>query len=158
MQTNSDGNLTYVPVVVFDHPDSKEIHRELFHFEESVYVQANEDLTGFLSTFDIDAGSTIHIAGRWQTLLKLLTWNNTPSEDEALFALSTLLPPNDLSSGAFTAEGLFDKLLSGKEFAALRMLAYAAGDTARKHLKDKGTNVEFHLVSLRAGVIVSSSV
>ncbi|MBF0343809.1 MAG: hypothetical protein HQL06_06215 [Nitrospirae bacterium] len=144
-------------IVLYDYPASKEIHRELFYLDDSVYISAGQDLAGYLRDMEVQGSASIALAVQWRGLVSLALWKSDASKEEiAAFLLSVIPECREILSSC-SVEEVFERLYSEKRFDCLRRLSNSTKRLIDKHLKDKRLKIEVHLVSEAAGNIITSS-
>ncbi|KJU82570.1 hypothetical protein MBAV_005236 [Candidatus Magnetobacterium bavaricum] len=144
-------------IVIYDHPASMQIHRELFHFDDDAYVSAGGDLIGMLQGLDVHGGSTVSVAAQWRGMISLALWRHDPTvEDVSAFLLSVMPECKEILLTA-SADEVFEFMYKQKRFDCLRRLSNTTKRLIEKHVRDKRLRIEFHLVSEANGSIITSS-
>ncbi|MBF0539095.1 MAG: hypothetical protein HQL03_12680 [Nitrospirae bacterium] len=144
-------------IVIYDYPVSRQIHSELFHFEDDAYVPAGNDLIGALQALQIHGGATVSVAAQWRGMVSLALWKDDPTTDDISAFLSSVIPECKDALLTFPADDVFDFLYGQKRFNCLRRLSNTTKRLIEKHLKDKRLKIEFHLISEATTSIITSS-
>lgn len=145
------------PIVIYDHPVSMQIHRELFHFDDDVYVPAGDDLIGVLQGLDIHGGATVSVAAQWRGMIALALWKDDPTAEEVLAFLVSVTPECKEVLLTASTDEVFEFMYRQKRFDCLRRLSNTTKRLIEKHLRDKRLRIEFHLTSEATGSIITSS-
>jgi hypothetical protein len=156
-------------VVICDSDIAKNAHKELFHFNEDVYITPNGSSDVFsavadtIETFNSAAEehpSKIHMAVNWENLLRISLWHSSKPANGEVFTLlkNSGLGPQELQPfKASDINDIFPYLYYGRQFNILRKLCHAAKKQAESRLKDHTIRVDCHIVAEDTARIVASS-
>ncbi|MBF0317460.1 MAG: hypothetical protein HQL04_04730 [Nitrospirae bacterium] len=144
-------------IVIYDHPVSMQIHRELFHFDDDAYVSAGDDLIGMLQGLEVHGGATVSVAAQWRGMISLALWKNDPDTEEVSAFLVSVSPECKEVLLTASADYVFELMYKQKRFDCLRRLSNTTKRLIERHIRDKRLRVEFHLVSEATGSIITSS-
>ena len=139
-------------------PASKDAHRNLYHFSESSYIIAGEDLIESIMELRGDF-RRLHIASPWIIMARLAIGKAKPLMGDMFLLLRSagvdaeeLVPFREAELG-----DIFPWLYYGRRFDVLRRICQAAKSNAERYLKDKDIRVHCHLVVEDTREIIASS-
>lgn len=156
-------------VIICDSPVAKHAHKELFRYNDDVYVIADntENLFAIISNavdfYNTKSGiylSRIHIVINWLNLLKVSLWQ---AEKPTIGDIFTVLKNAGVSSHELQPfrnsdlNDIFPSLYYGKKFDILRKLCHKAKKQLEVHLKNHSIRVDCHLIAEDTKRIVASS-
>jgi hypothetical protein len=155
-----DGYFPSDVLIIADSRASLAAHRELFRFNEEVYlVSESKGIIEVMKSIRKRRPRSLHVSGGWGWLLRLSLWKEEISWGDMLILLKDagmnreeLMPFRDSPPG-----DIFPSLYYGKRFEVLRRLCRRA----RKNLEEKPDTpplrADFHLVEPTLSQIVASS-
>ncbi len=170
-------------VVLYDSEIGKIIHKQLFKFDDKVYIDLNlisnfdssqteaivnrpdlyDSICMIINTLNSNNYSNppnIHILLEWQHMVQLATWRfEIISGAEILSLLSNAgLKINNINSTKYTnIQGIFMYLLKNARFDIFRRVCHVAKKNLIEHINDKSIQVICHLASQETKTIIASS-
>jgi hypothetical protein len=137
---------------------SRNAHRELYRFDEQVYIIVTDDLIETITQFKGDPNK-LHVSSNWADITRLAVWKPEPKAGDVFFLLRNigitseeLLPFRDAGIA-----DLFPWLYYGKRMDVLRKICLAAKANVEKHIENKEVRIHCHLTSEETNRIVASS-
>jgi len=156
-------------LVICDSYNSRQAHKELFHFSDEIYIVSGDTDNVFdliseavdtLNSSTETCPSKIHIVLAWENILRVSSWkSDRPSAGDALIVLGKSgVSRRDLEPFK-TADisDLLPWLYYGKQFDVLRKICHAAKRQLESHLSNHAIIVVCHLISDDGKRIIASS-
>lgn len=156
-------------LIVCDSEVAKQAHKELFRYNDNVYVTINESenifdiISNIVNSCNSESQtcpSKIHIVLNWTNLLQVSLWQaKKPTTGDAFTVLKNAgvgsheLQPFKTSD----INDIFPWLYYGKRFDILRKLCHKAKKQMEGHLKDHSIRVDCHLIAEDTRKVVASS-
>ncbi len=173
-------------VVLYDSEIGKIIHKQLFKFDNKVYIDLNlissvefvelsqtKRNTNFdtfynairliintLNSNNYSNPPNIHILLEWQHMVQLATWRFeiiSGAEIYSLLSNAGLNIDNINSTKYNNIQGIFMYLLKNARFDVFRRVCHLAKKNIIEHINDKSMQVICHLASQETKTIIASS-
>lgn len=156
-------------IIICDSAVAKQAHKELFRYNDNVYITADEtenifnlisNIVNSCNAESLLCPSKIHLVLNWLNLLQVSLWQaKKPTAGDAF----TVLKNAGISSQEFQpfknsdVNDIFPCFYYGKRFDILRKVCHKAKKQVEGHLKNHAIRVDCHLIAEDTKRIVASS-
>jgi hypothetical protein len=145
-------------IVLASSADSRDAHKELYHFTDSVYFMSGKDLVEAIAELSGDH-NRIHISSPWKDMVRLAVWKSEPGKgDVFLLLMNAGITAEELRPFRDSEiSDLFPWLYYGNRLDVLRKICRTAKANVEKNIGGRETHVYCHLTSEATKRIVASS-
>lgn len=162
-------------VVFYDSEFGKIIHKELFKFNDEVYldlikIEGNANRYAFNDAIKLIINILnysdyihlskfkIHFILEWKHMVRLASWCFDSKSHEKIFVFLSNSVLNNINSTNYTdIQGIFRYLLQNSRFDIFRYICHLARRNISNLLKSESIQIICHLVSPETKTIVASS-
>lgn len=149
-------------IVIASNELTKNIHRELFHFDEKCYILINSTSLincepSTISHQICKDAERIHLALNWTDMMRFGTWCEKPATGDILILLKKIgLSDKELQPFKDSIDDILAYLYYGKRFDILRRLCSAIKRNLENNIKG-AARVNCHLIYEETCSIIASS-